>query len=77
MRFSANLPPEDMALLDELVELGKFPNRSVALISAIELLRQANPIERVSEWDAVGESKPKGLEKHLGTGSTWGLKNLD
>lgn len=66
-----------MALLDELVELGKFPNRSAALIGAIELLRQANPIVRVSEWDAVGQPKPKGQERHLGTGSAWGLKNVD
>ncbi len=77
MRFSANLPSEDMAFLDELVESGKFPNRTAALVGAIELLRQTHPIVRISEWEAVGQPKPKGQQRHLGTGSAWGLKNVD
>ena len=61
MKFSGNMPADDLEFLDQQVAAGKYRSRSAALTKAVRMLREADMHDAYVEafadidpiWDTV------------------------
>jgi len=56
MKFSGNIPAEDLEYLDQQVLAGKYKSRSAALTKAVRMLRDADMHDAYAE--AFADSDP-------------------